>query len=158
MSAVEQEPEATESQAPAAQRYTLPARAYTAPVEGLFISVPNPIDDKAVQLMTSPATNCHVIMNSHINYTESAEGAGAIKGYPSALGNKLSPKIPIYFENVLFLKTIGAGATRKREFYTKGDSMIEGKSPVSVPAVMPQDTGLAEFFKILRGGKTPTAK
>lgn len=112
--------------------------------------------ERMVQLLATPACNCNVILNCHIQYAETTEGSGIFKGYPAALGNKLSPKIPVYFNNCLVGKSTGLGANKKREFMTKGDGLVEGKaSAVTVPVTLPQDTGLAEFFKILRSGKVP---
>lgn len=113
--------------------------------------------ERVVQLLATKEVNCHVILNCHIQLAEAVEGSGVYKGYPAALGNKLSPKIPVYFNNCLVGKTTGIGATKKRVFLTKGDGMVEGKaSLVNVPNEFPQDTGLAEFFKLLRGGKVPS--
>ena len=113
--------------------------------------------ERTVQLLATDAVNCHVILNCHIQLAEAVEGSGVLKGYPAALGNKLSPKIPIYFNNCLVGKSTGLGANKKRMFMTKGDGLVEGKaSMVTVPSELPQDTGLAEFFKLLRGGKVPS--
>jgi len=113
--------------------------------------------ERVVQMLATKEVNCHVILNCHIQYAETSEGSGMFKGYPAALGNKLSPKIPVYFNNCLVGKSTGAGANKKRVFMTKGDGMVEGKaSLVNVPNELPQDTGLATFFELLRGGVKPT--
>lgn len=108
--------------------------------------------ERILQMLVTPAANCHVIVNSHVDYAESAEGSGIVKGFPMSLGSKLSPRVPIYFENFIYLKSSGSGKDRKREFHTKGDMVIEGKSLPSIPATLPQDTGLAELFRIVTGG------
>lgn len=108
--------------------------------------------ERVVQLLATKEVNCNVILNCHIQLAEAVEGSGVYKGYPAALGNKLSPKIPIYFNNCLVGKASGIGATKKRVFMTRGDGMVEGKSSnLNVPPELPQDSGLADFFKILRG-------
>lgn len=112
--------------------------------------------ERVVQLLSTPAVNCHVILNCHIQYAETTEGSGVFKGYPAALGNKLSPKIPVYFNNCLVGKSTGTGANKKREFLSRGDGLVEGKSSMlQVPVSLPQDTGLATFFELQRGGVTP---
>lgn len=108
--------------------------------------------ERMVQILASPAVNCNVVLNCHIQYAETTEGSGVFKGYPAALGNKLSPKIPIYFNNCLVGKTTGLAANKKREFMPKGDGLVEGKAAaLTVPSTLPQDTGLADFFKLIRG-------
>lgn len=108
--------------------------------------------ERVVQLLATKEVNCNVILNCHIQLAETVDGMGVLKGYPAALGNKLSPKIPIYFNNCLVGKSTGMGATKVRKFLTRGDGMVEGKSSnLTVPVELPQDTGLADFFKILRG-------
>lgn len=104
------------------------------------------------QLLTSPVVKTNVIINTHVNYTETADGSGIVKGFPNVLGNKLSPIIGTYFNTVLVLRTIGTGDTRRREYLTKGNGLIEGKcAVVGVPTVLPHETGLADFFRFARG-------
>jgi hypothetical protein len=107
--------------------------------------------EKMIMLITSPEANCNVVVNTHVNYTENADGSGVIGGLPSALGNKLSPKIPIYFDNVLVSKNKGFGATRQAIYMLRGDGLVEGKSVALGQTELPNATGLADFFALVKG-------
>lgn len=96
----------------------------------------------------SDAVKCNVIITSHISYVESDDGGGAIAGYPSALGNKLPPKVGRYFNSMLLARTVGS----KRVIETTSQPKIQCKNPApnKMPKQLPLETGLAEFFKIVR--------
>ena len=49
---------------------------------------------------------CHFIMTAHLE-REKDEISGAIKNMPSTLGQKLAPKIPLYFDDVIMCKRKG---------------------------------------------------
>lgn len=109
------------------------------------------ICEKAIAKLVEPDVKCNVVVNTHINWTES-EGGGVVRGYPNVLGNKLSPIIGTYFNTVLVLKTTGMGDNRKREYMTKGSGLVEGKCSVpDAPTALPHETGLADFFKLAKG-------
>jgi hypothetical protein len=110
------------------------------------------ICEKAIAKLMEPSVKCNVVVNTHINWTES-EGGGVVKGYPNVLGNKLSPIIGGYFNTVLAIKTQRSGTTVKREYVTQGYGLIEGKCSVpTAPLSFPHETGLADFFKLAKGG------
>lgn len=106
-------------------------------------------------LLYSTNIKCNVIITSHISYIELDNGMN--KGYPSTLGNKLPPKVGRYFNSLLMVKTKGSGSGLQRVIRTVTDSNIDLKT--SIPGVLPDElpisTGLADFFKAQRGGKTP---
>lgn len=104
--------------------------------------------EKAIMLLSSPASNCHVVLNTHVNTTEN--DSGVVSGYPSALGNKLSPKIPIYFDNVLVAIKKGSGDVAKYTYELRGTQLVMGKSSYRGQSSLDNLTGLAEFFKQLR--------
>lgn len=111
--------------------------------------------EKALALLTSPACNCNVVVNTHVNWVES-EGGGAIRGLPMALGQKLSPKVGTYFDNVLLVKTMGSGETRKRTLVLGGEGLIEGKAATLLKKPLEikpgkDDTALVDFFKLVKG-------
>jgi len=49
---------------------------------------------------------CHFVMTAHLE-REKDEITGAIKNMPSTLGQKLSPKIPRYFDDAIMCKRAG---------------------------------------------------
>lgn len=108
-----------------------------------------------IKILTSPACNCHVVVNTHVNYTENADGSGVIEGFPSALGNKLSPKLPVYFDNTIVAMKKGSGDNAVYTYELRGTNLINGKSSYRAAASLPNATGLADFFRELRGGKVP---
>jgi hypothetical protein len=106
--------------------------------------------ESALGLLYSDSIKCHVIINSHITYIENE--ANVNKGYPSSIGKALSPKIPRYFNSILQVKVIGAGASAKRVIRTVPDGTIDLKAPMmpgKIPQELPLATGLADFFKLL---------
>jgi len=79
---------------------------------------------------------------------------GSQKGYPTSIGNALSPKIPAYFNNVVLCETQGFGASLKRILRVQSTAMVDTKSPASfrLPGTLPIESGLADFFKANKGG------
>jgi hypothetical protein len=105
----------------------------------------------------NPLIKCHVIVTSHILFVGEEETPGVDKreGYPMTIGNKLSPRVPRYFNSMIRTKSQRTGSDTNRKIITKGDVGIELKVPVpSISAVLPQETGLADIFAAL-GWKTP---
>lgn len=98
----------------------------------------------------SDSIKCHVIVMAHVTYVQN-EGDSMQKGYPSALGSKLPPKIGSYFNHTLHYTSKGVGASAQRGFSTKSTAFIETKTPNpnAVKDWYPVDTGLAEYFKAM---------
>lgn len=114
------------------------------------------ITENLLGLLYSTEIKCNVIITSHITYIERDDGVN--KGYPSALGNKLPPKVGRYFNSLLLVKSRGTGLSTTRVIRTTPDGAIDLKTPV--PGVLPDElpiaTGLADFFRAVRGGQGPT--
>lgn len=110
-------------------------------------------------LLYSSSIRCNVIVISHITYVGGDENGVGGKGYPNTLGQKLPPKVGRYFNSILLAKVKGSGAGARRLLVTQPEGMIDVKnpSPLNMPRELDLNTGLAEFFKIVRGGKTPTS-
>lgn len=111
--------------------------------------------EQVIQLLCSSAIGCHVIIISHINQVEidTGEGVELVRGYPAALGSKLSPKIGAYFNTTLIGKASGSGDKVKRVIRTVPTASIDAKNPVKgIPAELPVEEGLATFFKAYLGG------
>lgn len=109
--------------------------------------------EELLQILYSDAVKCHVIITSHIIMFEREDGIAM--GYPSALGSKLPPIVPRYFNSVLQTKTIGQGASARREIRTSSQGMVELKNPapMRVPPTLPLESGLATFFELILKAK-----
>ena len=73
---------------------------------------------------------------------------GRIKGFPQGVGQKLSPKIPQYFPSCVYY-------SRKddtRTMFTASTKLIDlsNPAPFALSDTYPTETGLAEFFRIMR--------
>lgn len=102
--------------------------------------------ENCIALLTSESFATNVIVIAHTKYLERPDGT--TKGFPTAVGNALSPKIPAYFNSVAWTTT---GAGNKRQIQTASTALIDLKNPsVSMPPVMDLNTGLATFFKTVR--------
>jgi hypothetical protein len=104
--------------------------------------------EKVIALLTSESFRTNVIVNTHIRYVDNEDGTR--KGYPTAVGAALSPQIPAYFNSVALCRTKPGG---KRVIQTAATAMIDLKNPKPF-AMLPEypvETGLADFFEVLRG-------
>lgn len=101
---------------------------------------------------------CHVIVNSHITFV-TPDGESADKGYPSALGSKLPPKIGGYFNHQLFYTTQGMGLNKQRGISTKSALLIDTKTSAPgkvkdwypLDPAKPLEGGLRQYFKDVLG-------
>jgi len=103
--------------------------------------------EKFLQFLKSDWFQTNVIVISHIKYVDNPDGTK--KGYPTAIGSAISPTIPSYFNSVALCQT---GPGGKRTIKTASTAMIDLKNPkpfAMLPSY-PLETGLAEFFKVLR--------
>lgn len=118
---------------------------------------------KLLELLASTTIQCNVVLISHIAFVREANGVmlgadesgGMQKGYPSAIGKAISPRIPRYFNNVIQSQTVGAGAQARRKLCTMPTGMVDLKSsaPMRVKKEYRLETGLAEFFADVEGKK-----
>ena len=102
--------------------------------------------ENLISFCSSDALKCHFIANTHISYIGE-------KAYPMALGKKLPPKIPRYFNTVVRAKTVGVGQSLRRVIATVSDPDIELKTtaPNKIPPELPLADGILTIFKVLRG-------
>lgn len=107
-------------------------------------------------MLYSDHIKCNVIVLSHLTYVDDVnapdpkENEPRVKiGYPSSVGKALSPRIPQYFNTVLF--TYKEGAHRKIFTAPKGLVATKSSAPLNVQANYPIETGLADYFKAVRG-------
>jgi hypothetical protein len=93
---------------------------------------------------------CSVIYLAHVTYL-AGEGPNANDwlGLPIALGTKLPPKIPTYFNATLYYRSEGQGDNAKRLIYTRPRDGVETAFPVPAPTSLPIETGLATLFSLM---------
>lgn len=103
--------------------------------------------EKVLAFLTSPNFETNVIVTSHIRYVDNPDGTR--KGYPTAVGSALSPVIPRYFNSVAMARTSASG---KRTIQTATTAMVDLKNPkpFDMKETYPIETGLADFFAVLR--------
>ena len=73
---------------------------------------------------------------------------GTKKGFPQGVGQKLSPKIPQYFPSVVFYQNKNGNRT----IQTNSSPLIDcsNPAPFAMEKSYPIETGLAQFFGVLR--------
>ena len=106
--------------------------------------------EAVLALLYSDACRANVIVNTHISYVGEE---GSEVGYPSSIGKALNNKIGSYFNTILQVKTSGSGPNTKREIITQPEGQVALKvsAPIGLPRKLPLETGLADFFKFVRG-------
>ena len=102
--------------------------------------------ENVLALLTSESFQTNVIVTSHIRYMDNPDGTK--KAYPTSVGSALGPTIPRYFNSVAQCETKGG----KRTIQTAATAMIDLKNPkpFAMANHYPIETGLADFFKVLR--------
>lgn len=95
--------------------------------------------------LTSKTFATNVIVIAHLQYMDTPEG---MKAFPQGVGQKLSPKIPQYFPSVVLYTNQGG----KRTLQTNSTPLIDlaNPAPFAMAKSYPIETGLAEFFAVLR--------
>jgi len=103
--------------------------------------------ENCLALLTSKSFATNVIVIAHIPYQEQPDGTK--KGFPQGVGQKLSPKIPQYFPAYALAEKKG----EKRVLRTTSTPLIDlaNPKPFEMGKDYPLETGLAEYFKVLRG-------
>lgn len=105
--------------------------------------------EEILSVLTSDDYHTHVVIFSHIRWV--ARQDGTTKGYPSALGEALSPKISTYFNSVALYESMGQGAAQRRMIRTTSTPLMDLKNEtIDMLPQLPIETGLADFFKAAR--------
>ncbi len=101
--------------------------------------------------LTSKSFATNVIVIAHIRYIEMPDGT--TKGFPQGVGKVLSPKIGQYFPSVVLYNNQGG----KRTLQTNSTPLIDlaNPRPFAMEKSYPIETGLAQFFEVLRGKPEP---
>jgi hypothetical protein len=97
-------------------------------------------------MITSNSFRTNVIITAHIRYSTTDDGL--TKAYPNAIGSALGPTIPRYFNH--WAQCVSKAG--KRSIQTAATNMMDLKNtkPFEMKATYPIDTGLADFFAVLR--------
>lgn len=103
-----------------------------------------------LEMLYSSACKCNVVMTAHLQFMGD-DLTGARKGYPNVIGQKLAPKIPRLFNNMILAEKKTVGNTVTREFVTGGHMLLDLKvsKPGKIPNRIPAD--LANLFALLKG-------
>jgi len=106
--------------------------------------------ESVLAFITGESFRTNVIVISHIRYIEREDGT--TKGYPTSIGSALGPIIPRYFNSVALCENKGA----KRSIRTAATALIDLKNPkpFDMAPSYPIETGLKEFFGVLRPAPT----
>jgi hypothetical protein len=102
--------------------------------------------EKFIAMLTSDTYRVNIIVIAHVTYQEQPDGT--TKGFPQGVGQKLSPKIPQYFPSVVLFTNKGG----KRTLQTNSTPMMDlaNPKPFAMQPSYPIETGLADFFSVLR--------
>lgn len=105
-------------------------------------------------MLTSPNFKTNVIVIAHIQYIDLT--AGAKKGFPQTVGQKLSPRIPQYFPSIVQYEN----SKGKRTIRTISSPLVDlaNPRPFDMPDSFDIENGLAEFFKVLQAPPQVAAK
>ena len=103
-----------------------------------------------LELLTSDEFKTNVIIISHVDIRETEQGIA--KGYVSAIGAALGPKIPQLFNTILLAESKGSGDRVKRTITTVPTNLIDLKNPApfALDKSLPLETGLATVFSTLK--------
>lgn len=109
--------------------------------------------ENLLAMLTSSTFATNVIVIAHVMYMD-VPGAGQ-KGFPQGVGQKLSPKIPQYFSSVVLY----ANKNGKRTMQTNSTPLIDlaNPAPFLMAPSYPIETGLGDFFKVLRPNATQSS-
>ncbi len=110
--------------------------------------------ENIITIVTADDLKTNVIVIAHIKYQQGQDGT--TKGFATAVGQALGPIIPIYFNSVAMMEVSGSGEKVQRQLRIVPTAMIDLKNPAPFffnTPVLPIETGLADFFRKVRGEK-----
>lgn len=141
----------------AAQRYT--DAMFPAKDKRMAIYNAQQYIEQVLALLYSDAITCNVIVLAHVKEITDEDG-DVQEAYPASIGTALSKKIGAYFNNVASVTMTLKGSTEVRTINTKTQSplLLKCTAPTAALKNYPHETGLADFFLALRGGKGPAVK
>jgi hypothetical protein len=114
--------------------------------------------EKILANLGSDSFRTNVIVIGHLSYMtiQDPSGAEKIKAFPQGIGQKLSPKIPQYFPSVVHFYNHNG----KRTLRTTSTPLLDlaNPKPFEMSKEYPIETGLADFFRVLRDPPAKEAK
>ncbi len=113
----------------------------------VFYSAQDALNDVLLNV-TANEFNTNVLIISHVTYNEEQT-----KGYASALGKAMGPKIPAHFNNLILAETVGFGASARRVIRTVSTGVVDLKTevPFKLDKELPLSSGMATVFEHLKG-------
>lgn len=107
--------------------------------------------EHVIAMLTAESFRANVVIIAHMDFIDLPDGQK--KGFPTTVGKALSPKLPAYFNSVALCESSTKDNKTSRTIRTTSTSMIDLKNPASIKMVsqMPVETGLADFFKTVKG-------
>ena len=106
--------------------------------------------EKTLANLTGENFRTNLIVIGHLSYMtiQDPSGADRIKAFPQGIGQKLSPKIPQYFPSVVHFYNNGG----RRTLRTNSTPLLDlaNPKPFEMSKEYPIETGLADFFAVLR--------
>ena len=119
--------------------------------------------ENLMDMLTSEALKCNVILMAHINYQDEPGTARTDQnetvpqqGFINVIGRASGPRVPRRFNSMIQIKKLGASRRLVTETLDKID--LKTAAPSKVKRDYSLETGLAEFFADLRGGASPAAQ
>lgn len=108
-------------------------------------------NNQMIQAMTEIAKNRD---NKELSTAAAQHLVGAYsptRVYPSALGRKLPPKVGRYFNTLVSMKSVGAGASERRVMLTRseGDLALKVPCPSKISQILPIETAWPSIFKAI---------
>jgi hypothetical protein len=106
--------------------------------------------ENMISLLTSESFHTNVIVISHVQYKEQADGT--TQGFANTIGSALGPIIPRYFNTLILAERTGSGKNVKRKIKTIPTDMIDLKNPApfKVESELPLESGMATLFANLK--------
>jgi len=103
-----------------------------------------------LELLYGETTTCNIVCTAHLQFLNE-ESSGARKAFPNVIGQRLAPKVPRYFNNMVLLEKTTVGNTITRKIRTSGTATIDLKvsKPGSIATTV--EPNLATLFAALRG-------
>lgn len=104
--------------------------------------------ENTLAMLTDPSFSVNVIVISHVRWVDRPDGTS--KGYPSAIGAALSPKIAMYFNTTALAESIGSPP--QKYITTVSTALIDLKNPIGFKTAprLPLATALADYFKAVK--------
>lgn len=111
--------------------------------------------EKFLAMLTSAGMKTNVIVIAHVTFQTQPDGT--LKGFPQGIGQKLSPIIPQYFPSIVLFENHSGKRTMKTTSTPLMD--LANPAPFAMSPSYPIETGLADFFAVLRDPpvKKPTS-